>query len=158
MVTALAVDPKNPSSLWTVSGAVASAVESVFHSTDGGGSWSEVFTGDLDFHVTHLWVAPAKKSVVLLAETGNGVPRRLLRSADGGVSWLEVPGGLGPVAAPPDEPGGVYAASAYSTGVVRSTDGALTFRPTGNLPVEVGDPLRALHATFGKAANVFASV
>jgi photosystem II stability/assembly factor-like uncharacterized protein len=157
-VTALAVDPKNPNSLWAVSGAdVQTAVESVFHSTDGGGSWTEVFTGDLDFHVIHLWVAPAKKSVILLAETGNGVPRRLLRSADGGVSWSEVPGVLGPVAAPPDEPGVVYAAAADGLGVVRSTDGALTFRPTGSLPVEAGDTLRALHATFGRGANVFVS-
>jgi photosystem II stability/assembly factor-like uncharacterized protein len=155
-VTALAVDPKNPSSLWTVSGDLQSAVESVFHSTDGGGSWTEVFTGDLDFHVVHLWVAPTKKSVVLLAETGNGVPRRLLRSADGGVSWALVPGVLGPLAAPPDEPNVVFAASEDGL-VVRSTDGALTFRPTGGLPVEAGDTLRALHATFGKAANVFAS-
>jgi photosystem II stability/assembly factor-like uncharacterized protein len=157
-VTALAVDPKSPNSLWAVSGAdIQSAVESVFHSTDGGGSWSEVFTGDLDFHVIHLWVAPGKKSVVLLAETGNGVPRRLLRSADGGVSWTEVPGALGPVTAPPDEPNVVYAAAADGLSVVRSADGALTFRPTGSLPVEAGDTLRALHATFGRAANVFVS-
>jgi len=156
-VTALAVDPKSPSSLWATSGEPQSAVESVFHSTDGGGSWNQVFTGDIDFHVVHLWVAPAKKSVVLLAETGNGSPRRLLRSADGGVSWTEVPGVLGPVAAPPDEPNVVFAASADGLGVVRSVDGALTFRPTGSLPVEAGDTLRALHATFGRAANVFVS-
>jgi len=157
-VTALAVDPKNPSSLWAVSGSSPqTSVESVFHSTDGGGSWTEVFTGDLDFHVVHLWVAPGKKSVVLLAETGNGVPRRLLRSANGGVSWTEVPGALGPVAIPPDQPGVVYASTADGLGVVRSTDGALTFHATGGLPVEAGDTLRALHATFGKGASVFVS-
>ncbi|HEV7785396.1 MAG TPA: hypothetical protein VGQ28_08675, partial [Thermoanaerobaculia bacterium] len=153
-VTALAVDPKSPNSLWAVSG---TDLQGVFHSTDGGGSWTEVFSGDADFHVVHLWVAPAKKSVVLLAETGNGVPRRLLRSADGGVSWTPVPGALGPVAAPPDEPNVVFAASADGLGVVRSADGALTFRPTGSLPVEAGDTLRALHATSGKGANVFVS-
>jgi photosystem II stability/assembly factor-like uncharacterized protein len=153
-VTALAVDPKSPSSLWAVSG---TDLESVFHSNDGGGSWGQVFTGDIDFRVVHLWVAPTKKSVVLLAETGNGSPRRLLRSANGGVSWTPVPGVLGPVAAPPDEPNVVYATAADGLGVVRSTDGALTFRPTGSLPVEAGDTLRALHATFGRAANVFVS-
>lgn len=153
-VTALAVDPKSPNSLWTVSGL---NLQTVFHSNDGGGSWNPVFTGDIPFRVVHLWVAPGKKSVVLLAETGNGAPRRLLRSGDGGASWTEVPGVLGPVAAPPDEPGVVYASTADGLGVVRSADGALTFRPTGGLPVEAGDTLRALHATFGKAANVFAS-
>jgi photosystem II stability/assembly factor-like uncharacterized protein len=153
-VTALAVDPKNPSSLWAVSGA---PLQSVFHSTDGGGSWAEVFTGDAGFHVIHLWVAPGKKSVVLFAETGNGVPRRLLRSADGGASWTPVAGALGPVAAPPDEPGVVFAASEDGLGVMSSSDGGAKFRPSGALPVAAGDTLRALHATFGRAANVFVS-
>jgi photosystem II stability/assembly factor-like uncharacterized protein len=153
-VTALAVDPKSPSSLWAVSGI---DTQRVFHSTDSGGSWTQVFTGDADFHVVHLWVAPAKKSVVLFAETGNGVPRQLLRSADGGVSWTEVPGALGPVAAPPDEPGVVYAASEDGLRVVRSSNGGATFRPTGSLPVRPGDELRALHATFGRQAIVFSS-
>ncbi len=153
-VTALAVDPKSPNSLWAVSGL---NLQTVFHSNDGGGSWTPVFTGDIPFRVVHLWVAPAKKSIVLLAETGNGAVRRLLRSADGGASWTEVPGVLGPVAAPPDEPNVVYASTADGLGVVRSTDGALTFRSTGALPVEAGDTLRALHATFGRGANVFVS-
>ncbi len=157
-VTALAVDPKSPNSLWAVSrNNIQSVAQSVFHSNDGGGSWTPVFTGDIDFQVAHLWVAPARKSAVLLAETGNGAPRRLLRSTDGGASWTPVPGVLGPVAAPPDEPNVVYAAAEDGLGVLRSTDGALTFRPTGALPVEAGDTLRALHATFGKAANVFVS-
>jgi photosystem II stability/assembly factor-like uncharacterized protein len=153
-VTALAVDPKSPNSLWAVSG---TALQGVFHSNDGGGSWNPVFTGDAGFHAVHLWVAPGKKSVILLAETGNGVPRRLLRSADGGVSWIPVPGALGPVAAPPDEPNIVYAAATDGLGVVRSVDGGATFRAAGALPVAAGDTLRALHATFGKAANVFVS-
>lgn len=157
MVKALAVDPKNPNSLWAVSGSVVSVAQSVYHSLDGGGRWTRVFTGDLDFQVVHLWVAPTRKSVVLLAETGNGAPRRLLRSADGGVSWTPVPGALGPVAVPPDEPNVVFASSADGLGVVRSLDGALTFRPTGPLPVAAGDTLWAIHATSGRAANVFAS-
>lgn len=156
-VSALAVDPKNPSSLWAVSGNDVTVSQSVFHSINGGGSWVKVFTGDLDFQVAHLWVAPAKKSVVLLAETGNGAPRRLLRSADGGVSWTPVPGVLGPVTAPPDEPNVVFASTADGLGVVRSVDGARTFKPTGSLPVDASDTLRTLHATYGRGANVFAS-
>src|SRR5262249_29638823 len=69
LVKALAVDPKTPNSLWAVSGALSTVAQSVYHSNDGGGSWTSVFTGDIDFQVTHLWVAPAKKSVVLFAET-----------------------------------------------------------------------------------------
>jgi hypothetical protein len=157
-VTALAVDPKSPNSLWAVSrNNIQSIAQSVFHSNDGGGSWTPVFTGDIDFQVAHLWVAPARRSVVLLAETGNGAPRQLLRSADGGASWTPVPGVFGPVAAPPDQPNVVFASAADGLGVVRSTDGALTFHPTGSLPVEAGDTLRALHATFGRGASVFVS-
>jgi len=157
VVTALAVDPKNPSSLWAVSGTDTSTAQGVYHSNDSGGSWTQVFTGDFDFHVVHLWVAPAKKSVVLFAETGNGSPRRLLRSANGGVSWTEIPGVLGPVAAPPDQPSVVYAASEDGLTVLRSTDGGSTFRPTGRLPVEAGDELRALHATYGRQPGIFVS-
>jgi photosystem II stability/assembly factor-like uncharacterized protein len=152
-VTALAVHPKNPNLLWAVSG---TELQSVYLSTDAGGSWARLFTGDVDFQVVHLWVAPTRRSFVLLAETGNTAPRRLLRSLDAGVSWQEVPGVLGPVAAPPDEPNTVYAV-ATGGGVVRSTDGAATFRPTGRLPVVTGDELLALHSTYGKQAIVFAS-
>jgi hypothetical protein len=153
-VMALAVDPKRPNSLWAISG---TGLQSVFRSFDSGGSWSQVFTGDAGFRVVHLWVAPTRTSFVLLAETGNGAPRRLLRSADGGASWTAVPGVLGPIAAPPDQPNIVYAAAADGLHVDRSTDGALTFRPTGSLPVASGDELRALHATYGKSPAVFAS-
>jgi photosystem II stability/assembly factor-like uncharacterized protein len=152
-VTALAVHPKNPNLLWAVSG---TEMQSVYFSSDAGGSWARLFTGDADFQVVHLWVALTRKSVVLLAETGGTAPRRLLRSADAGVSWQEVPGVIGPVAAPPDEPNVVYAA-ATGGGVVRSTDGVATFRSTGSLPVPAGDELRALHATYGRQPIVFAS-
>ncbi len=153
-VTALAVHPKNPNLLWAVSG---TELQSVYFSSDTGGSWTRLSTGDADFHVVHLWVAPTRRSVVLLAETGGTAPRRLLRSADAGVSWHEVPGVIGPVAAPPDEPNVVYAAAAAGGGVVRSTDGGVTFRSTGPLPVPAGDELRALHATSGRPAVVLAS-
>jgi len=151
-VTALAVDPKNPQSLWAVSG---TDLESLFHSTDAGGSWARVFTGDANFRIVHLWVVPMRKSVVLIAETGTG--RRLLRSANGGVSWTEVPRALGPVTAVPDERGIVYAGSAVNGGVLRSVDGGASFRRVGVVPVAVDDELRALHATYSDQAVIFAS-
>ena len=151
-VTALAVDPKNPQSLWAVSG---TDFESLYHSTDAGGSWVRVFTGDASFHVVHLWVVPMRKTVVLIAETGTG--RRLLRSANGGVSWTVVPRALAPVTAVPDERGIVYAGSAINGGVLRSVDGGATFRRVGFVPVAVDDELRALHATYSDQAVIFAS-
>jgi hypothetical protein len=158
-VTALAVHPKNPNALWAVSSdAEGSPVQSVFRSTDGGASWRLQFTGDVDFQIVRLTVAPTAHSVVLLAETGPSAPRRLLRSADLGVSWTEVPEGLGPIAAAPDDPGTIYAVAASGFGVVKSIDGGKSFRPTGGLPVEEGDEIRALHATSGRPALVLASL
>jgi photosystem II stability/assembly factor-like uncharacterized protein len=151
-VTALAVDPKNPQFLWAVSG---TDFESLFHSTDAGGSWTRVFTGDANFHVVHLWVVPMRRSVVLIAETGAG--RRLLRSANGGVSWTEVPRALAPVTAVPDQPGIVHAAAAVGGGVLRSVDGGASFRRVGTVPVAADDELRALHATYDQYGNLFAS-
>jgi photosystem II stability/assembly factor-like uncharacterized protein len=151
-VIALAVDPKNPQSLWAVSG---TDFQSLFHSTDAGGSWTRVFTGDANFHVVHLWVVPMRRSVVLIAETGAG--RRLLRSTNGGVSWTVVPRALGPVTAVPDQPGIVYAGSAVNGGVLRSVDAGASFRRVGSVPVAVDDELRALHATYDQYGNVFAS-
>jgi hypothetical protein len=158
-VTALAIHPKNPNALWAVAtGGGGTVLQSVFRSTDAGASWRKVFTGDLDFQVVQLTVAPTAHSVALFAETGRGTPRRLLRSADVGVSWTPVPGVLGPVAAAPDEPGTVYAVAASGSGVVKSGDGGKSFDAAGALPIEAGDEIRALHATHGRQAVVFASL
>ena len=158
-VTALAVHPKNPNSLWAVAtGGDGTVSQSVFRSTDAGASWRKVFTGDIDFQIVRLTVAPTARSVVLLAETGRGTPKRLLRSANLGVSWTEVPNVVGPAAAAPDEPGTIYAVAESGSGVVKSVDGGATFHPTGALPIEAGDEVRALHATYGRPALVLASL
>ncbi len=158
-VTALAVHPKNPNSLWAVAtGGAGTVFQSVFRSTDAGASWRKVFTGDVDFQIVRLTVAPTARSVVLLAETGRGTPKRLLRSANLGASWTLVTGVVGPVAAAPDEPGTVYAVAESGSGLVKSVDGGATFHPAGALTIEAGDEVRALHATYGRPALVLASL
>ncbi len=104
-------------------------------------------------------MATTRNSVVLLAETGGSGAKRLLRSADVGASWAEVQGARGPVAAPPDEPGTVYALSTPGTLLMKSTDNGRIFRPTGGaLPVAAGDEVRTLHATYGRPAALFVSL
>ncbi|MEP7010428.1 MAG: hypothetical protein ABJC13_08920 [Acidobacteriota bacterium] len=157
-ITALAIHPKNPSALWAIATDRTSVAQSVFRSTDAGASWRKLYTGDSDFQIARLTIAPTARSVVLLAETGRGAPKRLWRSSDLGVSWTEVPGVLGPVAAAPDEPGTVYAVAASGLNLVKSVDGGATFHPAGALPIEEGDEVRALHATYGRPALVLASL
>ena len=156
-VTALANHPKNPNSLWAVASTPGGTLQNVYRSKDAGASWMKVHSGDAAFQIVRMTVAPTARSVVLLAETGRGTPKRLLRSADLGASWTEVPGVVGPAAAAPDEPGTVYAVAASGLSVVKSVDGGKSFRATGALPVETGDEVRALHATYGRPALVLAS-
>ncbi|HXU31681.1 MAG TPA: hypothetical protein VN851_13995, partial [Thermoanaerobaculia bacterium] len=158
-VTALAVHPKNPNALWAVAtGEHGTVSQSVFRSTDAGASWRKLYTGDIDFQIGRLTVAPTARSVVLFAETRPGSPKRLFRSADLGVSWTVVAGVLGPVAAPPDEPGTVYAVADSGLSLVKSVDGGQSFRALGGLAFEAGDEVRALHATYGRPALVLASL
>ena len=156
---ALAVHPKNPSSLWAVVPEPdGSNFESVFRSTDGGATWQKRFTGGIDFLIARLTVAPTRNSVALFAETGDSPPRRLWRSADLGTSWSEVAGATGPVAAPPDLPDTVYATKSSGDGLLKSTDGGRTFGPAGALPIAEGDRILALHATYGRPAIVLVSL
>jgi hypothetical protein len=153
-VRAIAVHPRQPDWLWAVTGETAPGV---FRSFDAGVSWLLVAPGPPGFHVTGLWVAPHGSSPILFAETGGDVTRRLLRSGDGGLTWAEVPGALGPVAIAPDKPTLVFAAAASGGGVLRSVDGGRSFRPTRPVAVATGDELRVLHATRGRRPLVFAS-
>ncbi len=79
-VTALAVHPKNPNALWAVASASDGTLfQSVFRSMDAGATWRKLFTGDIDFQIVRLSIAPTARSVVLLAETGSRTTKRLLR-------------------------------------------------------------------------------
>ena len=156
---ALAVHPKKPDTLWAVASQnITSNFPGVFRSTDGGASWRRLYTGNDRFQVLRLTVATTRLSVALFAETGRGAPEGLFRSIDLGVSWRPVAGVVGPVAAPPDEPGTVYAVARSGGGLVKSTDGGRTFHPTGNLAVGADDEIRTLHATYGRPALLFASL
>ena len=157
-VTALAIHPKNPNSLWAVASTPGGALQNVYRSTDAGASWRKVHTGAPDFQIVGLTIAPTPGSVVLLAETGRGTPKRVLRSADLGATWTPVEGVVGPIAAPPDQPNTIYALKASGAGVAKSTDAGRTFRPTGALPIVGDDRILALHATYGRPAIVLASL
>lgn len=156
-VTAIAVHPTQPDSLWALTGGPAAAL---FHSSDAGATWLRVAAFPVDFAIRSLWVVPLRESVVLFAEAGPLTPPYLIRSADGGLTWSGVPDAWGPVAAAIDRPGLVYAADGsgpgINPGVVRSTDGGQTFERV-RLGVHHNDSLYALHVTRGRRPLVFAS-
>ena len=152
VVRALAVHPTRPALLWAISGGSS---DFLYRSVDAGASWQRVAPYRSGFDVTSLWVMPTRKSPPVLFADAAGA-RRLLRSADGGVSWREVAGAIGPVAAAPEQRNVVYAAAAGGGAVLRSQDGGLTFRTTRPPGVAPGEKLRALHVTHGRYPLAFA--
>jgi len=149
-VTAIAVDPSQPSTVY----AVDDGSSRVLRSTDSGATWAAFDVG-VDFHgltaptPVQIAVDPAAgpsagsgPSVVYLAFQFGGADLTY-RSADAGESWQRSgPGGY-PLAV---GRGAVYA------GASRSTDGGMTWTPAGALPAGA----LALAAAPGSATTVYA--
>ena len=150
--TAIAAHPTQAGSLWAATAGPAAAI---FRTTDAGATWLRVGAAPLEFPIRRLYVVPLRNSVVLFAQAGEDSPPRLLRSADGGLTWFEVTDAWGPIAASIERRGLLYARTVGLAGLVRSTDGGQTFQPV----VQAGhnEQLNALHVTRGKNPLVFAS-
>ncbi|HEV8630916.1 MAG TPA: hypothetical protein VGV61_11405 [Thermoanaerobaculia bacterium] len=148
-VAAFVVHPLFPDVMWAASGV---APQRLFGSTDGGAHWTLLFPGDGTLRFTALWAAPTRRYTALFGETADG---KILRSDNGGAFWVELPAASVPVAAAPAARGVVFT-GARAGGLLRSTDGGLSFARLA-VPVGADDQLLALHATYGKAPLVFAS-
>ncbi|MFI5365340.1 MAG: WD40/YVTN/BNR-like repeat-containing protein [Candidatus Binatia bacterium] len=83
-VTALAIDPITPSTLY------AGTVGGVFRSTNSGGSWGAVNTGLSDLFVSALAIDPTTPSTLYAGTVGSGV----FQSTNSGASWTAVNTGL----------------------------------------------------------------
>jgi photosystem II stability/assembly factor-like uncharacterized protein len=113
-VTALSIDPQNPSTVYAASGG------GLFKSADGGADWSAVIPGP-PCCVSTLAIDP-HNPITIYAVT---LDRRVLKSTDGGANWS--PAGLYGVtslAIDPQNPTTVYAGTALpGGGVFKTADG-----------------------------------
>jgi hypothetical protein len=143
-VVSLTLDPAGTLYLATTTALVASR--------DGGESWNTLGI-DLrrDEHVWLLAADPSWHDVVYAASAG-----RILRSVDGGATWIEATRGLraSRVAALAAAQNDLYAAA--GTGLFRSVDAGATWRPldTGAVPTAVAvDPTRPETLYMATAAS-----
>ncbi len=137
-VTALAVDPHDPQTVYAATGN-----HGLLKTSDGGQSWTAINQGLRREPVTlAVVVHPTEPGVVFAGLAFGG----LYRSADGGATWQPVAAGLNPealladVVLDPTDPQVMFAADRFS-GVYRSTDGGDTW-----LPVNSGLRTRAVNA------------
>ena len=94
-MTALAIDPTAPRTLYTAATHTSLAANAVFKSTDGGESWQAANDGLAALYATGTAVCgfaidPTNTSTVYAASNGAGV----FKSSNGGESWAAMNAGL----------------------------------------------------------------
>ena len=161
---ALAMDPRDPLTLWVGTGEnnaqrSVAAGDGVYVSRDGGKSWSNVGLRDSG-HISQIRVDPRDSDTVLVAAQGpiwsSGGDRGLYRTRDGGTSWqallqIDEHTGINEFAVHPQDPD-VIVASSYQrrrhvwtlinggpgSGIHRTRDGGETWeRVSAGLPADV---------------------
>jgi photosystem II stability/assembly factor-like uncharacterized protein len=129
-VSALAIDPRQPATLYALGG-----LANVHKSTDRGATWTLVWTGPGDFPWLRKLVVDPASGTVYAVDRYAGV----FRSLDGGASWSSVLPlyGLADLAVDPRSPGRIYAASPAG-GVYRSEDSGSSWTASNHGLRELG--------------------
>jgi len=120
MVSALAIDRRNPSTLYAGRWEMG-----IYKSTDGGSSWHELDMGLRPSGVLSIAVDPNNSSIVFAGTAEDG----LFKSADGGAHWAWVDTGQPnpQVSALTIDQGSAIYAGFYDCCVLVSTDGGATW-------------------------------
>lgn len=138
LVTAIVIDPTNPSVLYA-----GTDGQGAFKTTNAGTTWTPINTGLTDPDVYALAIAPTSPPTLYAGTDGSGI----FLSVDGGASWTKATGpGAYPTifafAVDPSDPATVYAGIDGS--VIRTTDGGATFTFTGKIGTSWGPEVRSL--------------
>ena len=123
-VQALAVDPRDPNTLWAGTGYpfFEEPGDGVWKSTDGGSHWTRAGSELAGLTITAL-LAPEVTGRVYAAALGG----RVFRSDDGGATWEDWSGGIPPstifsLETAPDDPRRVYAVTAHGIWTLTEAD------------------------------------
>lgn len=124
---AIAVDPSNPNNIYVGGCGYGTSYEpKVFKSTNGGASFTQVFTNTTGYYVYSIAVHPTNSNIICFGTYTDGI----YRSVNGGASWTKVSTlyynyRMRTSAANPN----YFYASAYSS-IYRSTDAGATWAST----------------------------
>ena len=143
-IDALAIDAKNPSTVYAGVGLFSSNTPTVFKTTDGGANWSPLASTSAFQFASVLAVDPSTPANVY-AFNGS-----VVKSTDGGANWNppghNSPTSVSSITIDPSNPLVVYASG--NGGVFKTTDGGANWAPANNgLPAP---------ATVGRVAIDFA--
>ena len=121
-ITALAIDPQRPTTLYA-----GTSDRGVFKTTDGGATWSA--TGLANVYVSALAIDPVTPTTLYAVAWGG-----LYKSTDGGANWNPINDltgvGVSSLAIDPQTPTTLYGWT-YHDGVFKSTDGGASWNVTG---------------------------
>ncbi len=97
-VLSLAINPLNPNELWCSVIDLYSDTTSgggIYHSTDGGASWSNSSSGLISVDVRAIHVDPVTPTTLYAAAGGtDGNPGGVFRSSDSGATWTSISVGM----------------------------------------------------------------
>ena len=140
----LALDPRDPNTIFLGQAPLAEGDSSLRKTSDGGSTWRQVWSSSESYIIALAANTTISNTVYAGVSGVSSSSRGLLRSTDGGENWTEVD--LGPavnvVAIDPCDPSIVYAATAtdnYSeptgfNGLFKSTDGGGSWSPINTGP------------------------
>src|SRR5262249_46487826 len=153
-IGALALDPRNPKTLWVGTGEAwtrnsVSVGDGGYKTADAGDSWEKMGLPDSE-HIARIAVHPTDGNTVWVCATGHlwdgNEERGVYRTTDGGKSWkrtlfVDPDTGCSDLAVDPQDPRIVYAgmwqfrrfpwafrSGGPGSGLYKSTDGGLTWR------------------------------
>lgn len=154
-IGALAIDPKNPKTVWVGTGESwtrnsTSVGDGLYKSTDGGDSWQRVGLESSE-RIARIQVSPADGNTVWVCATGHlwdsHEERGVYKTTDGGKTWKRVlyvnaDSGCSDLSVDPQDPSILFAgmwqfrrtpwsfsSGGKGSGLYKSTDGGETWRP-----------------------------